>query len=234
MSNRRPNNSNCSSIILQALFILCLSPIEESTTHRRFCAIVLAELRLIVRGQNRWWLLVASGFVVASLFCPLNVVRHYLLPAAWLWPILSWSALGNRELRHHTGQIVFSTSNVFRCQLLATWFAGFLTAILTGCGTGARLVLAGLWDHFLTWAIGAAFIPSLALALGVWSRNSRLFEMIYVLWWYLGSIGGVAVLDYMNIKSRAVTDDISIMYVVASILLFGVAVVGRHRQLRHD
>ena len=35
---------------------------------------------------------------------------------------------------------------------------------------------------------GAAFIPTLALAAGVWSQSSKLFEAVYLVWWYLGPV----------------------------------------------
>jgi ABC-type transport system involved in multi-copper enzyme maturation permease subunit len=209
-----------------------LTPLEEQRTHRGFLPVLLAELRLMVRGQKWWWFIMALGIVIASLFSPLDVVRRYLFPAAWLWPILLWSEMGIREERYHTHQIVFSTPNPLRRQLLATWVAGFLMAIITGSGAGARFFLTGQWDHFFTWGIGAAFIPSLALTLGVWSCKSHLFEIVYLLWWYLGPIEQVPILDYMGITLQAITDGIPIIYFVASILLLGVAVVGRRRKLQ--
>lgn len=209
-----------------------LTPLKEQRTHQRFWPVFFAELHLMIRGQKWWWFIVALGLVIASLLSPLDVVRRYLFPAAWMWPILLWSALGNREGRYHTSRIVFSTPHPFRRQLLAIWLAGFLIAIITGSGAGVRLILSGQWDHFLAWGIGAAFIPSLALASGVWSGNSRLFEVVYLLWWYLGSIDRVPVLDYMGITSQAVTDGIPIIYFAASTLLLGVAIVGRRRQLQ--
>jgi hypothetical protein len=212
--------------------ILSLTPLEEQQIHRRFLPVLLAELRLMVRGQKWWWFFVALGIVVASLFSPLNVVRLYLFPAAWLWPILWWSALGNREYRYHTNQIVFSTPNLIRRQFFAIWFAGFLVALITGSGAGVRFVQSGLWDHLLAWGVGAAFIPSLALALGVWSRNKRLFEIVYLLWWYLGSISLIPILDYMGIISRGMTHDVTIIYFIASVLLLSAAIIGRRRQIQ--
>jgi len=212
--------------------VLHLTPLEEQRTGRRWWPVLFAELLLMARGQKWWWYIIALSIVIASLFSPFDVVRRILFPVAWLWPILLWSAMGNRECRFHTSQIVFSTPNLIRRQFLATWIAGFLVAIITGSGAGVRFIQTGQWDHFLAWGIGAAFIPSLALALGVWSSNSRLFEVVYILLWYLGSINLVPVLDYMGITSRTVTNGVPFIYFVASILLLGVAIVGRRRQLQ--
>jgi len=76
-----------------------LTQLHEKCPHRRFWAILLAEVRLMIKGQKWWWYTVALGLIIASLFSPLDVVRRYLFPAAWLWPILLWSALCNLKRR---------------------------------------------------------------------------------------------------------------------------------------
>ena len=50
--------------------------------------------------------------------------------------------------------------------------------------------------------IGALFIPSLALALGIWSGSRKLFEVVYMLWWYAGPINQVDTLDFMGASSN--------------------------------
>ena len=77
------------------------------------------------------------------------------------------------------GDIVFSSPMLIRRQFPAAWLAGGAVSIRTGSGTAVRLILADEWTGLLAWAVGALFIPSLALALGLWSRNSRFFEAVY-------------------------------------------------------
>jgi MYXO-CTERM domain-containing protein len=48
------------------------------------------------------------------------------------------------------------------------------------------------------WLAGALFIPSLALALGIWSGGSKTFEAIYVAWWYIGPAHQIPGLDFMG------------------------------------
>src|SRR5207342_3563182 len=97
-----------------------------------------------------------------------------------------WSAMGTRETRLRTEQMVFSAPHPVRRQLPACWLAGVLIAVLTGGGTGIRLLLAGDNLGVVAWLVGAFFIPTMALALGVWSGSSKLFEVLYLLMWYLG------------------------------------------------
>jgi hypothetical protein len=47
------------------------------------------------------------------------------------------------------------------------------------------------------WSAGAAFIPALALALGVLSRTQRLFQAVYLPLWY-AVVNDIAGLDYLG------------------------------------
>ena len=136
---------------------------------------VLAELRLALHGISLWWYLVAAGLVAAGLFSPVPVSRAFLV-AAWIWPLLIWSAMGTRETRLGTDQLVFSTAHPLRRQLPACWLAGVIIAVLTGGGTGVRLFFAGEQLGLLAWTADAFFIPTMALALGVWSGSNKFFE----------------------------------------------------------
>ena len=55
----------------------------------------------------------------------------------------SWSALGTREARFGTEQLLFSCARILPRQFPAAWVAGIRVASLTGLGAAARLALAG-------------------------------------------------------------------------------------------
>jgi hypothetical protein len=209
-----------------------LTPVQYRSAQNRWMAVFLAEMRLMLKGQKWLWYVGAIGLFIASLSSPLDVAHHYLLLATWLWPILLWSRMGNRERRHQTYQIVFSVAHPLRRQLVSNWMAGLVIALITGGGVAIQLIAAGSWHAFLAWISGAIFIPSLALALGVWSGGGRLFEITYVLLWYLGPVNRIQVLDFMGIASEFNTFVIPIIYLVISILLIGTAMIGRQRQLQ--
>ena len=94
-----------------------------------------------------------------------------------------------------------------------------------------NLVLAGDWLHLLAWGTGALFIPTLALALGVWSGSNKLFEVVYMLWWYAGPINRVESLDFMGTGSDLQLSKV-LGYGLFTILLFALAVIGRKRQIK--
>ena len=110
------------------------------------------------------------------------------LPIAWVWPILLWSAIGNREIHNNVQQMTFSSASPLLRQLPAQWLAGFIVTLLVSIGAIIRLTVDGDTAGLLALLSGAFFIPSLALASGVWSGTSKLFEILYMLIWYLGPL----------------------------------------------
>jgi hypothetical protein len=116
-------------------------------------------------------------------------------------------------------------------QLPAVWAAGVLLAVITGGAALARFALAGDWTAAGAWAVGALFIPTLALALGVWSGSGKLFEIVFLIFWYLGPMQRVAPLDYLGAVPQAVEAGMPLVYLIATALLGLAAVAGRKRQL---
>jgi hypothetical protein len=193
-------------------------------------AVLRAELRLLLRGQRWWWYAGAVGLIVAGLVAPPATARGVILPLAWIWPVLIWSALGGREARYGTGAMVFSAARPLGRQLPAACLAGVVVAAAAGSGVWVTLARSGDMAGLLTWAAGALFIPALALALGVLSAGSKLFEVLYVAWWYSGPLNGVAGLDFMGARDGALWP----AYLALALGLFGVAFVGRWRQVYRE
>jgi hypothetical protein len=198
----------------------------------RFWRLFVAELRLTRKVMPWWWFVVASGLILTGLFCPVDGSRRTILPLAWIWPLLIWSQLGAREVGHGTEGMVFSTASPLRRQFLAAWLAGVSVSLITGAGTAARLTLAHRWSELLAWGIGAAFIPSLALALGEWSGSSVPFEAAHTAIWYVGPMNGLSALDYMGALSESVAAGVYWCYLLAALVLVVLAALGRWRRIR--
>jgi hypothetical protein len=217
-----------------------LVPVDSMLAYSRFGRTLLAELRLMLKGQRWWWYLVALGLIVSGLTG--DEVRHKVLPYAWLWPLLAWSAMGVRETRHSTDQLVFSAPHPLRHQLPATWLAGVAVAVLAGSGVLVRMLLDGDWAGVGAWLVGALFIPALALAIGCWSKNSKLFEVTYTIVWYVGPVEGIAILDFMGASrttvpctcrpvGTALSVNVPLIYLACTTVMLALAFVGRRRQL---
>jgi hypothetical protein len=191
-----------------------------------------AELRLALKGYPWWWYALAGGLIVAQCVTPLEVSRGPLLTAAWIWPILLWSAMGAREARHGTEQLIFSAPRVLQRQLPAGWFVGVVIAVVTGGGVALRLLLARNYAGFLGWSAGALFIPTLALALGVWTASSRPFEALFTSLWYVGPLNRVPGFDFTGGANGPHTVKYACLYLVLTSALLASALFGRRWQLR--
>ncbi len=217
---------------------LQLRPLDEAAFRFRFGTMLLAECRLI-RGELRdlpffgmYGSAVAGALIVAGLLLPLDNARGMMLPLAWLLPVLIWSKLGTREARHRTDQLVFSSAKSLQRQLPAVWMAGVLLALATGSGVALNLALHGEWLGVLALVVGATFIPSLALFLGVWTGSSKSFEFIYSLLWYIGPLNQVESLDFMGAVPGSAEAGTWQIYLAITIILSGLAFIGRKVQIQ--
>ncbi len=213
-----------------AASVRSLSRLGSIGTKTRFGAMVAAEIRLMLKGKRWWWYLVAAGLVVAGFASPLESSRGGVLVAAWIWPMLIWSQMGAREARNNTASLIFTAPNALVYQLFSIWTAGLLVALLTGAGSGLRLLASGDWAGTAGWLAGAAFIPSLALAFGVWSGTSKLFEAIYTVWWYVGPAHHTPGLDFAGTSPASARP---LSYLILSGILLGFAYVGRRARLAY-
>jgi hypothetical protein len=206
-----------------------LTPLTRSRARSRFGTLFLAELRMSLKGLAWWWYLAAAGLIVAAFVLPLETVRTNILSASLILPIFLWSGLGCRESKLNTRQLVFSAPRPLWSQLSAAWLAGLTVSALMGVGAAVQFVLAGETSSLLSLSVGMLFIPSLALMLGVWTGSSKAFEVIYVLFWYLGLLNKVPELDYLGMY----TNTNWTVYLLLSILFFGFAILGRQMQLKN-
>lgn len=195
-----------------------LTPLRRTGARTNFAQLVMAELRLMLKGQKWWWYAGAAGLFVACLSSPLSASRGGVILAAWIWPLLLWSQMGSREARWATETLIFSAPRTLGRQLPAAWVAGVLVTAATGGGLAIRLLLAGDAPGLAGWAAAAFFIPSLALALGVWTGTGKWFEALYTVWWYVGPVHHVHGLDFMGTVPASCTPGIYAVFAAALLL----------------
>jgi hypothetical protein len=208
-----------------------LSPVAYITGVSKFGRILWSEMRLIAR-QSWWWYLILLWMFFMSLATPVIDARTLWVPLIWLWLALPFSGIGIRDSHHHTEQVVFSAPHPLRQQFFATWLAGVILTLCAGIA-GTRLLLVGDYAATLAWGIAALFIPTFALAAGILSGNRRFFEGVYIAWWLIGPMASKGTgLDFMGVHPEIVTQGVHWNYLVAAIILLGLAFLGRWRQLR--
>lgn len=173
-----------------------------------------AELKLALGSQSWTWTLGALGIVVAGVVAPSSAG---VLILAWLWPMPLWAALGTRPAVHQTGPLL-ATTLYPRAQRVAAWTAGALVALGLTLGP---LLLAGNWGVL----VGVAFVPALALAAGRLAGSPRLFEVTFLVLWYLGPTNRQAALDFGGVTAAPPATQIG--FLGAALILLGLALIKR-------
>jgi len=163
--------------------------------NRTFARLVAGEARSLLAGVSRWWWAVAAGLCAVTLAVPTPTVTALLL-ASWGWPVLVWSRLGLQG--RDTGvDALLGAYPAGRARLLAEWVAGVAFTAALGAAALVRLGIAGDLGGVAAGAAAAAFVPAMALALGLVSGAPRLFQALYLtLWWCV--VNGIAGLDYLG------------------------------------
>jgi hypothetical protein len=110
--------------------------------------------------------------------------------------------------------------------------AGVLLTMVTGSGIALNLAFHSDFIGVLAWVVGTLFIPSLALCLGVWTGSSKLFELVYTLLWYIGPINRMEILDFMGVLPSSIDSGVWQSYLVITIILLGLAFIGRRWQIQ--
>lgn len=203
-----------------------LTPLKPKAGRAPFLPLLRSELKLMLSGRGMW-LWGAAALMLSCYLLPLDAVKRFAWPLAWLWPLAIWSAMGSRERLFRTEELLFSSPGRLSRQLHATWFAGVLLAVLIGSGLAVRLIAEGELTMLAVWAIGAIFVPTLALACGVWSGSGKMFEIIYLSIWYIGPLNGLPVLNFMDVS------DGRLIYIYSGLVLifYAAAILGRTKRL---
>ncbi|SCL28410.1 hypothetical protein GA0070616_3688 [Micromonospora nigra] len=158
--------------------------------------LLVGEFRILIQGVSRWWWAGALLITVLGLVMPFGGVILVILPLSWVWPVLVWSRLGTQRYEYGVDAILGAYPWARR-RLIAEWAAGVVLTALTGIAPAVRMLAVADRPGLAAWVAGALFIPSLALALGVLSRTHRLFQAIFVMWWY-AAVNGIVFLDFMG------------------------------------
>lgn len=161
------------------------TPILDLIFRSDFGAIVLAELRLLVRGLSPWWYVVAAGLWAFQIGADAKA-QSIAVGLAWIWPMLLWSQLGTREHLYGTEELIYPTLHPIRRHFVAQWLAGVILALVMAGGSLIHWAHTGDLSGIVGILAGAVFVPTLALACGTLSGTTRLFEIAYLVLWYVG------------------------------------------------
>ncbi|SHE68081.1 hypothetical protein SAMN05444392_102353 [Seinonella peptonophila] len=203
--------------------IIRLTPVKKQFSN---LSILFAELKLMLQGL-RWWYLVALGLVVLSFILPFAFVKTVVWPVLWLWPLSIWSAMGTREKKYKTEELIYSSPNIMTKLFPSTWFSGVVITGFISSGIAVRCILEGDMTGLFVWLVGTFFIPTLALTCGVITGNSKLFEVIYLSIWYMGPLNQLPIFNFLNTKVSIT----ALVYLIITIFLLLISLFLKKRKL---
>jgi hypothetical protein len=213
-----------------------LTPLaKDSRFHNNFFRLVWMECKLLVKGLRWYWLAGMAVLWIGCVVSPSESLRKYWLMMAVIWPVLVWSKMGEREVRYQAEQLIFQAAFPLTRLLASAWLAGVL--VTAAAASGALLGRLFLAEPLalLAWIEAVCFIPTLALTLGVWSRSSKVFEVIYPILWYLGPFNrenGLAAIDYLGMHAQAPANAKPLLFAGVILALLLLAFIGRRQQIR--
>ncbi len=159
-----------------------------------------AELRIMRSDLSIWWLLLIILLIVGSLFAPLPAIKSWL-PLLMVLPLSIWSQMGTREKYYSTAELIGSSCPPYY-KWLSVWLAGIIITFLVSAGVITHFVMEAQWALLGSWGIAVFFLPTLALISGSVTKSRKFFEVIYILWWYLGPINNIPYLDFLGLSSN--------------------------------
>lgn len=192
---------------------------------------VIAELNLALKGFHWFWYAVAAGLVIAQWAAPFDIVRLYVVPGSMVWPLVIWSSMGTRESGFGADQLLFSSPSPLWRQFPATWLAGVLIAAVSVGGICLRAVIEGQWTYAVSLLVAAFLVPTVSLAMGVLSGSKKLFEVSYLMIWYVGSIDRVGALDLLGVTDETITATKFAVLTAIAVGALSAAFIARKRQI---
>ena len=206
-----------------------LKPVYHSVTptkNQMWLRGIVAEIKLMLKGQRLTWYLVSVVGVALSLFLEIGIAQTMVLPLLMLWFVNVFSRLGNHERKHNMLQIIATIPGGKIKQITYSWIAGLVITSTLALPVVLRLIISGHLIGAFAVLAGVVFLPSFAMFLGEFSRTNRLYEMLFIVITYF-IINGLSFAMYMGNNNTP-----SFMQAVAYLalgLIFGVVTIYKRK-----
>jgi hypothetical protein len=164
-----------------------LDPALRVIEGSRSGTMLAAELKLVLRQRPLWWWIALVGLLGFQIFC----TEQGLAPAciaAWIISADVFARAILRERETHTGPLLFTAAGATRRLLIARIVVALLLALLPVFPALIRAFSID-WLAPIALLMCAALVAIAGLSLGALCRNPRPFELLLVLFGYLGAQG---------------------------------------------
>ncbi|MDQ1143867.1 hypothetical protein QE429_000694 [Bacillus sp. SORGH_AS 510] len=175
-----------------------LTPLSSKRRGQLF-KLIKAELLIMLKGFSAWWYLILIAGALVPILTSFELTKIWL-PLLMILPLPIWSQMETREKEYSIDAFIKSS-----CSQLTKWFsvwiAAFIVSSIISSGALITFMRFGQIKLLIYWIIGLAFMCSLGLTLGNFSKTRRLFEIIYLILWYLGPINSIPYFDFLGLSN---------------------------------
>lgn len=172
-----------------------LRPIERS----RGGMMLAAELKLVLRQRPIWWWSALLGLIVFQTFCNDKGLGAACI-GSWIISADVFARAILRERETNTGPLLFTAAGATRRLLSARIAVALMFAVLPVLPALIRAVAID-WLTPIALLLTAALVAIAGLSLGAACRNPRPFELLLVMFGYLGAQGATTLNPFVHAGS---------------------------------
>ncbi|MEM6685342.1 MAG: hypothetical protein AAF617_06045 [Bacteroidota bacterium] len=180
--------------------------------------LVSAEIIMLIRKTPKWLLGISFCLMFASIFVPLPVAHHYMLPLLWFLQVGVWSDLVTKDTSFRTYYFTASSYKPLQRVFISRILAGIGIAIFIALPLLVRYIVEFDVHTIINIMLGAVFIILLSVFFGTLTRSKKLFEITFFFLIY-SNINLVKITDYFGALHNSIAYTI-LMLVLSTILFF--------------
>lgn len=211
-----------------------MTPAKMSKGKFSLLDMIIEEINLNLRGVSIWWFIIQGTLILNIVPVPDNIAINSTIPAAFIVPVFVLARVGTLDTKYNTEKYLYATPNYKLNQLIAMWLSVFTLMLIIGSSTVIKVAFCGGIKNVLVLIIGIVFITSLSVFLGVVSCSSTLFEVIYILLWYIGPLNKMPYFDFLGISQGAIESRMYIVYGMLSVVMIIITIITRLNRVKKD
>jgi hypothetical protein len=169
----------------------------------------------------------------ASVFAPLPFAYPFALPLLWALQILILSKPGSREFTNRCNDYIFSAAYPLKRQLPATLLTAAFILLCLAMPVIVRVLISGNFYGAYAILVGALFVPAFAVASGILTGGSKLFEIVFTIMVY-GILNRVPFCDFIGAIEKSHEPGLAHYLLIITVVLLIAAFAGRKRQIIHS
>lgn len=203
------------------------SAIRMISAHNVFLNLARQEFLLLTGNKSPYLWIAILGLWIAQWFVSASTMNMVILPAVLLLGALVISSLGQREKSQGTQDFLVNAPLLMKVQYPAMVFAGLVFFSVISLPSLLLLLANGHLYAFGLLIAGYFCIVSAAILLGTLSGSNKVFEIVFVVVWYMGPMSHFTYFDFIGVDPQ-LSEQIhaaSIFFCVGLLInLFGVVV----------